>query len=264
MSEAHRRAPAAAGTSRGRVPAFAQSAPPPSPKADEVTALVDRSRRRHRRQGQAVFPEFREAGGPWRTGPIYLVVADLTGKTLLNAAFPQFEGTDVKLAEGQGRQALRRRLHRHGEGRRRRLGRLQLAEAGRDPAGAQMDLCQGRHRRRRPGLVGAGIYPKRAGPLSPPLFELPAEIQSGGRQGAPQTGSGESMKRPRRGLTLEQAVAELERLGAEVRSMTTQLVSLRARVTDLEQWEKDIAAASVRKHVGKRVRKHAGLKVRKH
>jgi prefoldin subunit 5 len=61
-------------------------------------------------------------------------------------------------------------------------------------------------------------------------------------------------------LTLEQAVAELERLGAEVRSMTTQLVSLRARVTDLEQWEKDIAAASVRK----RVRKHAGLKVRKH
>ena len=72
------------------------------------------------------------------------------------------------------------------------------------------------------------------------------------------------MKRPRRGLTLEQAVAELERLGAEVRSMTTQLVSLRARVTDLEQWEKDIAAASVRKHVGKRVRKHPGLKARKH
>ena len=72
------------------------------------------------------------------------------------------------------------------------------------------------------------------------------------------------MKRPRRGLTLEQAVAELERLGAEVRSMTTQLVSLRARVTDLEQWEKDIAAASIRKHVGKRVRKYVGMKVRKH
>jgi len=72
------------------------------------------------------------------------------------------------------------------------------------------------------------------------------------------------MKRPRRGLTLEQAVAELERLGAEVRSMTTQLVSLRARVTDLEQWEKDIAAASIRKHVGKRLRKYAGMKVRKH
>ena len=72
------------------------------------------------------------------------------------------------------------------------------------------------------------------------------------------------MKRPRRGLTLEQAVAELERLGAEVRSMTTQLVSLRARVTDLEQWEKDIAAASIRKHVGKRVRKHVGVKIRKH
>ena len=42
--------------------------------------------------------------------------------------------------------------------------------------------------------------------------------------------------------------------------MTTQLASLRARVTDLEQWEKDIAAASIRKHVGKRGRKH----VRKH
>jgi len=72
------------------------------------------------------------------------------------------------------------------------------------------------------------------------------------------------MKRPRRGLTLEQAVAELERLGAEVRSMTTQLASLRARVTDLEQWEKDIAAASIRKHVGKAARKYVGHKVRKH
>jgi len=67
------------------------------------------------------------------------------------------------------------------------------------------------------------------------------------------------MKKPR-SLTLEQAVAELERLGAEVRSMATQLAILRARVTDLEQWEKDIAAASIRKHVGKRGRKH----VRKH
>jgi hypothetical protein len=35
-------------------------------------------------------------------------------------------------------------------------------------------------------------------------------------------------------------------------------------VTDLEQWEKDIAAASIRKHVGKRVRKYVGMKVRKH
>jgi hypothetical protein len=71
------------------------------------------------------------------------------------------------------------------------------------------------------------------------------------------------MKKPR-GLTLQQAIAELERHGTELRNMATQLASLRARVTDLEQWEKSIAKVSIRKHVGKRVRKHVGQRLRKH
>ena len=66
------------------------------------------------------------------------------------------------------------------------------------------------------------------------------------------------MKKPRRGLTLVQAISELERLGTEVRNMATQLASLRARVTDLEHWEKSIASVSIRKHSGMgTVRKHA-------
>ncbi len=78
-------------------PAFAQAAPPASPKADEVTALVDRAAAALDAKGKSVFPDFREAGGPWRSGPLYLFVVELTGKTLVNAAFPQFDGTDVKL-----------------------------------------------------------------------------------------------------------------------------------------------------------------------
>jgi cytochrome c len=78
-------------------PAFAQAAPPASPQADEVTALVDRAAAAIDAKGKSIFPDFHEAGGPWRSGPLYLFVVDLTGKTLVNAAFPKFEGTDVKL-----------------------------------------------------------------------------------------------------------------------------------------------------------------------
>ena len=80
-------------------PAFAQAAPPASPKVDEVTALVDRAAAAIDAKGKSVFPDFREANGPWRSGPIYLVVVDLTGKTLVNAAFPKFEGTDANLVK---------------------------------------------------------------------------------------------------------------------------------------------------------------------
>ena len=50
-------------------------------------------------KGKSVFPDFHEANGPWRSGPIYLVVVDLAGKTLVNAAFPKFEGTDANLVK---------------------------------------------------------------------------------------------------------------------------------------------------------------------
>jgi cytochrome c len=80
-------------------PAFAQAAPPASPQADEVTALVDRAAAAIDAKGKSVFPDFHEANGPWRSGPIYLVVVDLTGKTLVNAAFPKFEGTDANLVK---------------------------------------------------------------------------------------------------------------------------------------------------------------------
>jgi hypothetical protein len=62
--------------------------------------------------------------------------------------------------------------------------------------------------------------------------------------------------------------AELARLGAELRSLKTQIDALRARVTDLEKWERQVAKVSVRKHFAKRkVRKHFApgyYRVRKH
>jgi hypothetical protein len=50
-------------------PAFAQAAPPASPQADEVTALVDRAAAAIDAKGKSIFPDFHEAGGPWRSGP---------------------------------------------------------------------------------------------------------------------------------------------------------------------------------------------------
>ena len=78
-------------------PARAQGAPPESDKAKEVVALVDRAAAALDAKGKSAFPEFRQANGPWRSGDLYLLVVDLEGMELFNAAFPQFEGTDVTL-----------------------------------------------------------------------------------------------------------------------------------------------------------------------
>jgi signal transduction histidine kinase len=43
-----------------------------------------------------VFDEFRKADSEWRTGDTYLFAGDMKGMSLLNAAFPKLEGTDLR------------------------------------------------------------------------------------------------------------------------------------------------------------------------
>jgi cytochrome c len=65
--------------------------------------LPQRKHRRHRSKqkalvdskGKAAFADFRKNGSEWMSGNTYLFAYDLKSNVLLNAAFPEREGTNV-------------------------------------------------------------------------------------------------------------------------------------------------------------------------
>lgn len=77
-------------------PAVAQQAPPDSPQAKAIVALVEKAAALVERQGKAgAFTEFRKKGSEWFTGNTYLFSYDMKANVLLNPAFPEREGTNV-------------------------------------------------------------------------------------------------------------------------------------------------------------------------
>ena len=77
-------------------PAFAGEAPPPSEQAKSVKTLVIKAAAVVENKGKtAAFTEFRKKGSEWLHGDTYLYAYDSKGNVLLNAAFPQREGTNI-------------------------------------------------------------------------------------------------------------------------------------------------------------------------
>jgi cytochrome c len=75
--------------------AMAQSSPPPSSKAQETEAMVNKAAALIDANGRAAFAEFRMKESVWFHGDTYLFAYDLKGNVLLNPAFPAREGTNV-------------------------------------------------------------------------------------------------------------------------------------------------------------------------
>lgn len=77
-------------------PAFAGEAPPPSEQAKAVEALVLKAATEVEKEGKtAAFTDFRKKDSEWLRGDTYLYAYDSKGNVLLNAAFPQREGTNI-------------------------------------------------------------------------------------------------------------------------------------------------------------------------
>jgi cytochrome c len=74
---------------------FSQSSPPPSEKASQTKALVNRAAALIESTGGAAFAEFRVKGSEWFHGDTYLFAYDLQANVLLNPAFSAREGTNV-------------------------------------------------------------------------------------------------------------------------------------------------------------------------
>jgi cytochrome c len=77
-------------------PAFAGEAPPPSEQVKAVETLVLKAATAVEKEGKAAaFTEFRKKDSEWLHGDTYLYAYDAKGNVLLNAAFPQREGTNI-------------------------------------------------------------------------------------------------------------------------------------------------------------------------
>lgn len=75
--------------------ATAQQAPPASPQAHKIEALVDDAAALVDKEGKAAFAEFRKRDSEWWSGNTYLFAYDMKLDVLLNPAFPQREGTNA-------------------------------------------------------------------------------------------------------------------------------------------------------------------------
>ena len=76
-------------------PAIAQQSAPTSEKAKQIEVLVNEAAAMIESKGKAAFEEFRKKDTKWFSGDTYLFVYDLKSNVLLNAAFPEREGTNT-------------------------------------------------------------------------------------------------------------------------------------------------------------------------
>src|SRR5215470_9270502 len=75
--------------------ALGQTAPPDSPRARKIVALVEKAATLVNARGKSAFDEFRKKGSEWFDGQTYLFSYDDKANVLLNPAFPKREGTNV-------------------------------------------------------------------------------------------------------------------------------------------------------------------------
>jgi cytochrome c len=76
-------------------PAIAQQSAPTSEKARQIEGLVNEAAALIESEGKATFTEFRKKDSHWFNGDTYLFVYDFKSNVLLNAAFPEREGTNT-------------------------------------------------------------------------------------------------------------------------------------------------------------------------
>jgi len=72
--------------------AWSQEAPPSSPEAKRIEALVNEAAARVEQEGKAAFAEFRQRGSKWWSGNVYVFAYAPDGTVLLNPAVPTREG----------------------------------------------------------------------------------------------------------------------------------------------------------------------------
>jgi len=142
-------------------PARAQGAPPESPQARSIAALVEKAAMLVEKQGKATaFAEFRKPGSTWFSGETYLFAYDLKGNVLLNPAFPKREGTNVTGQKDARGKAFQDELIKTAETKGAGWVDYMFPKPGHTEPSQKWTYVKRVAFDGIPGLIGAGLYPQ--------------------------------------------------------------------------------------------------------
>jgi hypothetical protein len=138
----------------------AQSSPPPSPREQEVEALVSKAAALIDANGKAAFSEFRAKGTEWFHGDTYLFAYDLKGNVLFNPAFPAREGTNVKGQKDSNGKLFHDAIIRTAESRGSGWVDYMFPKPGQSQPSQKWAFVKAVKIDGVPGLVASGFYPE--------------------------------------------------------------------------------------------------------
>lgn len=141
------------------VPALAQQAPPQSAQARQTQALVERAAALVDEKGKAAFVEFRKRDSEWFHGSTYLFAYDMKANVLLNPAFPQREGTNVKGGKDAKGKLLHQAIIETAEGKGSGWVDYWFPKPGETQPSQKWTYVKKVTIDGVPGLIGSGFYP---------------------------------------------------------------------------------------------------------
>jgi len=152
---------AVAGTVALVTSAWGQSDPPHSAEAKRIETLVDKAAALVKSQGkEAAFAKFRTRDSEWWTGNTYLFAYDGDLNVLLNPAFPKREGTNVHgQTDANGKpmhDEFMKVVREKGSG----WVDYVFPKPGETQPSEKWTYVKGVLFNGKPGLIGAGFYPK--------------------------------------------------------------------------------------------------------
>ena len=140
-------------------PALAQQAPPHSAQARQTRALVERAAALVDEKGKAAFVEFRKRDSEWFHGSTYLFAYDMKANVLLNPAFPQREGTNVRGGKDARGKLLHQAIIETAEGKGSGWVDYWFPKPGETQPSQKWTYVKKVMIDGVPGLIGSGFYP---------------------------------------------------------------------------------------------------------
>jgi len=140
--------------------ANAQQSPPSSEQTKRIEAMVNKAAALVESKGRAAFSEFRKRDSEWWFGNTYLFVYDKDMNVLLNPAFPQREGTNVRgqkdVNDKPFQDELMKVVHTRGSG----WVDYMFPKPGQTQPSQKWSYVKAVKIDGATGLIGAGFYPE--------------------------------------------------------------------------------------------------------
>jgi cytochrome c len=141
-------------------PLTPQQTKPTSDQAKQIEALVEKAAALVNSKGKAAFADFRKSGSEWMSGNTYLFAYDLKGNVLLNAAFPEREGTNVTGGKDVTGKPFQDEIVKVAQSQGSGWVDYMFPKPGQTKPSRKWTYVKAVNIDGTPGLIGAGFYPK--------------------------------------------------------------------------------------------------------